>query len=352
MTVVWKPFLALAAAFSLSTAPLHAHEPLSSVKGIVFQDMNSDGLVQSVEAISGVHVKLFQDDGDGVFDAALDALLDAGSTDANGSYAFSNLEMNSHYFVYQEAQTVNSLNLQDSVTSMIQPGHFNMMVDDFDSQNKVEATPVNTVGSDNFPSSTALGGERDLHVEFIFGSAEADLYANPFGLTSVLEFNQSAGVNAIATVTWDGLDDDTSTSPAVGGLAGMDLTQDHSDAFAFYIGIDAAGAGESLTMRVFSGDGMSTATINVPVTPNGTATEFQVIPFASFSGEADFTSVDAVQLSIGGRNPSIDAQIGPIGLVGPAINNIAVSVPEPSTVLLAASALLWFGSRRRKGCRI
>ena len=135
------------------------------------------------------------------------------------------------------------------------------------------------------------------------------------GLSNVLQFDQSAGSIGVATVTWDGVDSDDSNIPAVGGLGGLDLMADGGAAFSFLAGIDEAGAGETITLRVFSGDDMSTATANLPVT-DGTALSELFVAFSEFTGSADFSSVDAIQAEFGGNLPSIDAQIGPIYVVG------------------------------------
>ena len=346
MTVFWKSTLVLAVLIAINTRPLHAEHSVSSAVGTVYHDINKDGSMTPNELLSGVVVELFEDDGDGIFELDVDSMLETDITDANGQYAFSRLEMNSQYFVHQTAQEVGAMNIQDSVTSLITVGFFKLMIDDFDSQQQVGANPRVPTGVSNLTSDSVLGGQRDLHVEFLSGPAEAMLYSNPYGLSSVLEFDQSAGVQAIATVTWDGIDEDMSTTPAIGGLGGVDITRDGSEAFAFSLGIDAAGAGEQLTMRVFSGNEVSTATIDWPVT-NGTATVIQIVPYDAFSGDADFSKVDAIQLSLGGTNPSIDAQIGPIGTIGPVVNDIPVNIPEPSTILMSLLALVWFGARRK-----
>jgi protocatechuate 3,4-dioxygenase beta subunit len=52
--------------------------------------------------ISGVTVELWEDDGDGVFDPAVDTLIDTTVTDSEGNYVFGNLEPETPYFVAVE----------------------------------------------------------------------------------------------------------------------------------------------------------------------------------------------------------------------------------------------------------
>lgn len=349
MTVIQRlkgPLCVLALALSFAV-PAMAQAP--SVSGTVFDDMNLDGLITVGEELMGVTVELFEDDGDGLFSPTVDSLITTQITDINGHYSFGGLGMASNYFVQQTAQSVGGISITGSVSGLLSPSTVNTLIDDFASQQQVEGNPVLPIGATNLTSSTVIGGQRDLHVEYLSGPAESTLYANPFGLSEVLEFNQSAGVIAIATVTWDGVDADLTTTPSA-GLGGIDITNGGlNDAFAFDIGIDAAGSGENLVMRLFTGSDVSTAQVLIPVT-NGTATSSQIIPLSQFVGAADLTNIDAIQLELGGNNTSIDAQLGPIGLIGSAVADFSVeTIPEPSTVLLSLFAMVWLaGSKRRR----
>ncbi len=338
-------FLAFAASLFATT---HASAQMPSLMGTVFHDANLDGVNGSGEGLLGVTVELYADNGDNIFDPSTDTMLDTDVTDSDGLYSFYGLDSRSGYFVQQTSQLIEGTLVPASVTDLLLGGPYTTLIDGFDDQQRVEANPVQSYQATNLTTDSAIGGQRDLHVEYLSGPAEAVLYANPYGMAEVLEFNQSAGVQAIATVTWDGIDGDMSTTPAAGGLGGIDLTEGGGDMFSFDLGIDAAGAGEMLTMKIFSGTDVSTAVIPLPVT-NGTATIAQLIPFADFVGTADFTSVDAIQMQLGGNNPSIDAQLGSIGITTSSSGNIAVATPEPSACLMILFGIVWMvGSRRKR----
>lgn len=341
------PIPALLSALLLSLASSLAVAGFPSVTGNVFHDADSNGAVNDGEGMQGVTLRLFADDGDGIFDETLDALVASEVTNADGTYSFDSLSPDATYFVQQVETLAGSLVLPGSVSGLISPGSYHLMIDEFADQQVVSGNPIFPVGQSTLTSPSVIGGQRDLHLEYLSGPAESNLRANPYGLKDVLEFDQSAGVISRATVTWDGIDADMSVVPAVGGLGGTDLTQDGSNAFAFTLGVDAAGADETLELRIYSGEDISTATMDLTVT-DGTATAFQVVPFTSFVGDASFEHVDAIQLVLGGNSPSVDAQVGPIGLIGPAIHNIAVAIPEPSGILLAAFAVAWIAGRRRR----
>ncbi len=351
MTVPTKPAILLAA-IALMACFQTTHAATThprSVTGTVFNDANNSGFFDSGEQVVGINVALFEDDGNGLFDPFDDTFVVSELTDTNGLYSFGDLDLSSNYFVLQAAQTVDGISFTESVSGLLTASDFMTILDDFASQQEVSANPRVPVGSTNLTSSTVLGGQRDLHVRYISGPAESTLYANPFGLNQVLEFNQSAAVMSVATITWDGIDGDFSTTPQPGGLGGFDLTDNgRNEAFSFAIGIDAAGEGDVLTLRIFSEDGVSTATVEIPVT-NGTALETQTVAFSDFVGDADLTAIDAVQLELGGLNPSIDMQIGPIELVRSAVNDFSVAaVPEPSSALMSLFGTVWLLAKRRR----
>jgi len=315
-----------------------------SINGTIYHDLNWNNATDSGEEISGVSLTLYADDGDGLFDSNTDAVAGSMVSGAGGAYSFGGLNAANNYFVYQSAQSVGSVILDSSVSNLLDPTTLTMMIDAFDDQQVVQGNPVNTIGASNLTSSSVIGGQRDLMVEYLAGGAEAVLHANPYGLTDVLQFDQSAGVQAIATVTWDGVDNDMSSTPAANGLGGMDLSG--SEAFAFNTGIDAAGAGEMLTLRIFSGTDVSTATVEIPVT-NGLATSYQIVDFSEFSGAASFSNVDAFQIEVGGAAPSLDFQLGPITLISGTTQDLLV-VPEPSAGLMGVISFLGLMVSRRR----
>ena len=339
------------------TATTNAQVP--TISGTIFFDSDTSGGLTAGEELVGVTVDLFEDDGDGIFDASVDTLITSEMTDANGLYNFDSLSLTSNYFVSQDSQTVGDLSLAPSASSLLNVADMKMMIDDFADQQRVEDSPAINGNPQfnalNLATSGAIGGQRDLRIDKIGGFAESVLYSNPHGMRDVLELNQSAGVTSIATVTWDGIDGDHSTTPVL-GLGGIDLTMGgEAEAFAFNIGVDAAGAGENLILRIFSGSEMSEAISELPVT-DGTAMTMEIISFEDFVGDADFTSVDAIQLELGGLKPSIDAQLGAIGLVGDLAFDISAVdanqsgqvIPEPSSILMGLFAMLWFAFTRKK----
>lgn len=309
----------------------------STITGTVYNDLDQNGFYTPGEEHGDVSVTLFEDDGDGLFSESDLQVGDALVTGSDGVYTFPNLDPDKGYFVIQPSQTAGTPN----VGGLLNPSAPVIVIDDFTSPQSVMVTPHDTAASSAVVSSSnTIGGERDLHLQFQYGVAESTLHSNPYGLNDVLEFDQSAGVSALATVTWDGIDGNATDGISM-GLGGIDLTNHGiNTGIELRIGIDAAGSGDTLALRIYddSADNYSEAVTTVPIT-NGTATTSVIVPFSDFVGNASLTSVDAIQLELGGQQPSIDMQVDYIGVIGPLVSNMQVLssiIPEPSTLSLMA----------------
>ncbi len=262
-----------------------------SVQGIVYLDFNGDGSPTSGEEVAGVTVQLFQDDGDGVFEPGGDDIQVGADqvTDANGQYCFAGIEGTASFFLVQPAQVVGSVSLGQQVSGLLSPGAPNLLIDSFTTTQTAQATPP-APSSDGSTlvfadESEVIGGERDLFVELISGVGEVELLVNPFGLLPVLQFNSSSGVQGAAIVTWDGQDLNSGPTPDM-GLNGRDLTQGGiNTGLGMEIGIDLAGSGDSLSLRLYQGDASNFSEVMAPIpTTDGTATAYLFIPFTDFTG--------------------------------------------------------------------
>jgi hypothetical protein len=291
--------------------------------------------------ISGTVVRLYSDNGDGLFDPVTDS--QSGSeqiTGADGRYSFNDIEAGM-YFV-QAA---------DQVSGLLDPARPSLFIDDFEHSRTVIADPIGPISTSSLaaPFSDVIGGERDLYVELMSGIGDIELKVDAFG-TKVLDYSTSSGVNGRAVVTWDGVDNSGSLKPSM-GLNGFDLTKNGElEAFIFKLGVDKTGAGESMTLRIFSEsvDKYSDMEILFPVS-GGLASEMLIMPFSDFQGNASPTSVDAIQLILGKGKKSIDAQVDFVGAIGMTNQDFEfAAVPEPSSLVLAFLGFLGILLRRRR----
>ena len=310
---------------------LTAADAVPSIQGTAFLDTNANGMLDSGEELVGATVQLYRRRRRWHFRTRWDDVQVGADqvTDANGQYCFDGLDGAAGFFVVQPAQTVDSISLQQEVSPLINAGTPNLIVDSFQTNQSVTASPPapssdgSTLGFAD--ESEVIGAERDLFVELVSGVGEVQLVVNPFNLLEVLQFNSSSGVQGSAVVTWDGDDADANPIPSM-GLGGRDLTQGGvNTGFAMQLGIDTAGMGDVLTLSLYQGDAanVSSVSVEIPVT-DGTATAYLFVPFTDFTGPVSPSNVDAIQMTLGMENvPSADGQVSLLGVIGPKIFNIA-----------------------------
>ncbi|MEO8495398.1 MAG: SpaA isopeptide-forming pilin-related protein, partial [Planctomycetota bacterium] len=312
---------------------LAAGTDLAAIMGIVFDDFTGDGFSPG-EEVAGATVNLYADtNGNSTFEpGAGDTLQTSTTTNASGQYRFSNLTAGS-YFVQQPAQTLPGATLLADNSNVIVisatdvQGTVTRTIDTFNTTTQsVTDTTNNGVPVTNVAAaSEAIGGERDLRVNLTTSTGVLQLQANAPVSPGVLRIDTSGPAAGQQVVTWDGVDGNA-TSVDDAGLGGIDLTS-AGTATGFNLTIGADLAGGTLTLRVYSDDGVggtasrfSTTTIAMPAT-GGPATAMEYIPFTSLTpsgGGADFTSVGAIEIEFAGVG-ELNAKLDLVTVVGPTL---------------------------------
>lgn len=291
----------------------------------------------------GQTVRLFTDDGDGVFEPIRrDAFAFQTATDSDGRYVFDNLDPKMSYFLHSGATTSN----------LISPGSASRLIDGFADDQILSVSsnnPVN-ISQSTFQTNNVLGGERDVDLTLRDGMGELVFASNRYGLGDFGSFNASGGVNGRLTITYDGIDSSAATIPEM-GLNGIDLTDGARNAGVMLkLGFDNSAIGESLTLRIYQGQPtvFSEVSLPVPIT-GGFATEYIFARFDDFEGPVDATRVDAIQVIFDPEKNSIDGQIDEIGLFGAHNFDFTVGlVPEPRWLGTSVIVAMVFLAHRRK----
>ena len=299
------------------------------IEGVVFGDANANSTADPGEGVPGAMVRLFLDDGDGVFEPGSgDTQVGADAiTNAQGNYCFDNLDQGVGYFVQQPAQSVGGIDLESQTSNLISITP-TLIIDRFATTQTTAALPP-PISSDEsslgFPDeSEVIGRERDLSVQLSSGTSEVQLRVNPFGLDSVLLFDSSAGSQGTREITWDGIDNDG--DGLAFGLNNRDLTQNGElSGLGFKMGVDANGASARVRLYDNNAATLSEASVAIPET-GGTADEWAYIPFSAFNGPVNPNSVDAIQLILDTGTTSVDGQIDVIGATGSREANFANAV--------------------------
>lgn len=202
-----------------------------------------------------------------------------------------------------------------------------LVIDDFTTPQIASVSGRRPHAFSSVDAPEALGGNRELHVTRTShnrGTAQIDVGSS---LSPGAAFSLGFGTAGLASIVWDGLDDNRRLNPR--GLCGLDLTEGGiNDRFSL---LAMADLGTEVTLRVYSSRrDWSEATLQIPTGLRA----FQAfeLPFDEFiarcgSNGADFTRIGAVSLTFAGGE-SLDV----------GIRYFAV-VPEPATWLVAVGLL-------------
>ncbi|MDA1177456.1 MAG: carboxypeptidase regulatory-like domain-containing protein [Planctomycetota bacterium] len=291
-----------------------------AIVGTVFVDNNGNSQLDTGEGIQGVSVRLFRDDGDSTFESnGSDVQVNSLQlTNSSGVYEFDNLDPDASYFV-QAAQTVGGVGLTAQVSALLRPGVAGIVIDEFTTSQSSQATPSAPNPTETrVLASEAIGGQRDLDSQWNAGSNTFNVESNPFN-SATLQVSAGPGVDGLATIVWDGVDSvDNQISM---GLNGVDLTAGGNTGIMLRLGAEPASA--TLTLRIYqnSDSNFSQATVTVPQTSGGTASEFVVVPFSTFAGNVQPSDVDAIRMTIDAGTAATDTEVAVIGAIGAKVAN-------------------------------
>ena len=236
-----------------------------------------------------------------------------------------------------------------------------VLIDDFSdplvgaqlATDKLFSAAGNGAGASASLLGSMIGGARDIFVIEVAGGAPGRSDVGVEGVTAfvaggVYSFSTDAGQYGVGIIRWDGAANTTfgqvaantdaaNLTAAIGSIntAGFAATDLASASLGFTIEVLSADAGFPFTLQAFSASGMSEVTL---VSPGGPG--FYFIPFAGFSGSANFSAITALQAIINfPGSPIVDVDL--------RIDLASTAVPEPGALALAGLALVGAGMARR-----
>jgi len=212
------------------------------------------------------------------------------------------------------------------------------LIDDFNTLQTVAQTGVGSNGA-GIATPGAVGGARYTQATVTAGAGALDL-GSDFPINGAFSHSQASGVTGNSLLQWDG----DSNSTLGFGLGGVDLTD--------------AGASTGIVIRLLQTDFPVNITINVFENASDYSSTTVVVPFlamnvdffidfASFiptGAGADFTSVEAINLTINDATGFANADV--------AIDFIeSTSIPEAGILAIFGLGLIGVAAARRRNAR-
>jgi uncharacterized repeat protein (TIGR01451 family) len=317
---------------SLETRSLLSATVLPTISGVVYEDPTGYGVTGNYLRLANVSVNLWRDGGGGVFEGnnpgSDDTLVGTATSNANGSYQFSNLAAGT-YFVQQAPVPGLAISASQEVqevivTSANLQGTTGTTIDSFSSTPQYVSGSLHggETGTSSESAPEAIGGHRNLYVQLTSAGGAVDMGADS-DWPGLLDFASNSASSGTYWVNWDG----DNSNPAVlnpTGLGGRDLT---SQGASTGIELNAADDRDNGTLmfKVYT-DANDWSWASVPLTDTGDGSlnggDSQFVAFSSFTAGggtgANFSDVGAIQLAINGANTA-DGQVGPINAVGPVV---------------------------------
>jgi len=139
-------------------------------------------------------------------------------------------------------------------------------------------------------ASSILGGERDILLQFNTGSDNRVAVTGVSGNSWSVSF--PIGGTGVAMLQYDGVDGSTTLNPV--GLGGIDLTQNGGTSFHLLVYTDNQ---LTVVIRVYS-SASAFSSVEVVLIGNVGQQQELFLSFTSFSGNADFSNVGAIELEL------------------------------------------------------
>ena len=311
---------------SLSLESLERREVFDiTIAGVVFNDVDNNTVLASETPLAGAQVALFRDTNtNGTFDLGTDLQFGATvTTGANGRYSF-NVTQADTYFVRQLVTPTGFVQqaTQALQTTVVSAGDLIAVtvtgtIDSFDiptaAAQAANSVAQNSVITAQFSDAGILGGQRDITAEVTSATGSFTSQVSVLsGADQILQISATNNTTGVARIIYDGSGpSDVSSSISDGNFATLfDATANGTaQGIRFRISRDA-NLGSTVRINFRSSSGTSTSgDLPIPRNNGGALEEF-IIPFASITGTADVTQLQAIEVlvsAVSGSDVSLDS---------------------------------------------
>ena len=276
---------------------------LGAVSGTAFIDNDtSGGFTAGDTALSNVAVEIFEDtNNNNQFDAGTDLSAGTDTTDTNGVYRFDGLSPGTHFV--QQANVAGATGPGVVMVEVVDDGGQRVqLIDNYiGTVTNVSAGPAPSMNEQgSFPAAEALGGHRDVVVNVDQTNAENGSVQALFNGTGELLLNAGGDAGSVL-IQYDGADNATTLNETgLGGisLAGGAATEAPVENSGLILRLRSENAANDMAqIRVFTSP-TQMSSFNVVIPANVTIQEV-FVPFANFTGNADFNNVGAIEAEVG-----------------------------------------------------
>jgi hypothetical protein len=290
----------------------------ATLSGVKYSTVSDMGFSPGDVPLGGVTIRLYQDNGDGTFNPAVDPLIDTEVTaPGTGAFTFNGVPDDGRFFINEvvpanyvqsAGPSFYSVDIIDGVVFGAQTTN----IDNFTDPNPAAVFFINAIDpdpyfrQDNGPG--IIDGQRDLLVDVlgppipISASGFVGTLAINFDVLSVATGGNGPGSQVI--LQYDGADLD---SAALVDALGMneDLTANGNDGIRIDFDFLQVGTGTTMSVEILATSPGGSASFNSLITQDPTSFSY-FVPFSSFATVGAFTFADVTSLQFAFNQTGVD----------------------------------------------
>jgi hypothetical protein len=296
----------------------------ATISGIKYNTVLPNGFSPGDVPLGGVTINLYQDNGDGIFNPAVDPLVQQQVTaPVTGAYTFTNVA-DGHFFINETvpAGFTQSAGPPFYTVDVINMTVFSAMttnIDNFSDPNPAGSWFINVLNPDPYFRQDAgagiIGGQRDLTIDVLGPSnpISANGFIGTFAINNgAFNFGTaSSGAGSQGVLQYDGVDLDGNNAQA---LPNVNLLANGNTGIRLDFAFLQVGAGATMPLSISATGPLGTASFTTLVNQNPGAFSLY-IPFAAFSTSGTFSFGDVASLQFTFNQtgvPDVDFQIDQI----------------------------------------
>ena len=333
---------------------------IGAISGVAFGDVNGNSTYDSGTDtdLTGVTVSLFEDTNtNGTYEIGTDVLVGTDTTSGVGVYRFDDLAAGTYFIEQAASPGFVAPGIQAvTVTAAQAQGIQVAQIDSYETATGPVTADTGTPVTTAFTlAGEAIGGERDVQVNFAAGTSNIELEVVPPSIgppatVGSMTISTGAGTSGTVLIQYDGQDGTIALDPV--GLGNANLSAADSRA-GLEVSMSGDNPGGSLDI-VLHTDGANSSTTNIVIPDTAGAMQNFFVPFSSFATAtgtgADFTDIGAIEATFN-TVASLDVVVEIVQSLRPGIAdaNLVNSVPMTVGGVVFADFVIGGGADNNDG---